>query len=165
MMIKQAGKYLAQATKNVLAPEIDTYIFATIGTAIATGAIAANTITGATTSANAYTNFTNLTAALTDGEAPEEGRVAAVTPAFYNAFKQSGTLDASDLGLKDRKSGVAGMIDGVKIVIVPSTRMPADTDVIIGHPDAVCAPETQNDDERKTYSSTKRPKQPFPSPS
>ena len=141
MMIKKPGKYLAQATKNVLAPEIDTYIFSIIGAAIATAAIGDHTITAATTSLTAYKDFTNLNAAITNSEVPEEGRVAAVTPTFYNFYKQSNVLDASDLGLKDRKGGVVGMIDGVKIILVPASRMPANTDVIIGHPGAVCAPE------------------------
>jgi hypothetical protein len=141
MMIKKPGKYLAQATKNVLVPEIDTYIFSIIGAAIATAAIGDNTITAATTSLTAYKDFTNLNAAITNSEVPEEGRVAAVTPTFYNFYKQSNVLDASDLGLKDRKGGVVGMIDGVKIILVPASRMPANTDVIIGHPGAVCAPE------------------------
>lgn len=145
MMIKKQGKYLAQATKNVMVPEMDTYIFQTLATAITTANLAGHVITAATTSSTAYVDFTNLTAAIRDSEAPEEGLVAAVTATFYNAFKNSSKLDASDLGLKDRKSGVVGMIDGVKIVIVPATRMPANTDVIIAHPGATTAPEKLTD--------------------
>lgn len=139
--IKVPAKYLAQATKNVLVPEIDTYVFATIGAAITSAALSGHTITNATSTSNVYTNFTTLNAQITDDEANEEGRVAAVTPSWYNTYKQSNTLDASDLGYQDRKKGVVGMIDGVKIVVVPSTRMPANTDVIIAHPGATCAPE------------------------
>lgn len=146
MMIKKPGKYLAQATKNVLVPEIDTYIFQTLVTAVdnaitATTISAGHKITDATTKENAYTNFTNLNAVITNDEAPEEGRVAGVTADFYNAYKQSGVLDASDLGYQDRKNGVVGKIDNVKIIIVPSSRMPSKTDVIIGHPGSACAPE------------------------
>lgn len=141
MNIKTPGKYLAQVVKNKMVPEIDTYIFQTIVTA---GEVAnRDDIVGdaATTSGNAYSNFVDINAQITDDEAPEEGRVAACTANFYNKLKQSTILDASELGLKDRKSGVMGMVDGVKIVVVPSGRMPANTDLIISHPSVCVAPE------------------------
>lgn len=141
MMIRQTGKYVKQATKNVLVPEFDTYIFQTIVTA----GEAANrddiVADAATSSANAYTNFVDINTDITDEEAPEEGRVAAMTADYYGKLKQSGFVTDSDLGYKDKKSGVLGTVDGVKIVIVPSGRMPANTDLIISHPDVCVAPE------------------------
>lgn len=141
MMIRKPGKYLAQATKNVLVPEIDTYIFQTIVTA---GAVANRddiVSDAATTSANAYTNFVDINADITDNEAPEEGRVAGMTADYYNMLKQSGFVLASEKGQSSRHSGDLGTVDGVKIVIVPSSRMPANTDLIISHPVACVAPE------------------------
>lgn len=141
MMIRKPGKYLAQATKNVLVPELDTYIFQTIVTA---GEVANRddiVADAATSSSNAYTNFVDINADITDEEAPEEGRVAAMTADYYGKLKQSGFVTDSDLGYKDKKSGVLGTVDGVKIVIVPSGRMPANTDLIITHPSVCMAPE------------------------
>ena len=144
MMIRKPGKYLAQATKNVLVPEMDTYIFQTIAT---TGAVYNRddiTSDGATDANNAYTNFTKINADITDKEAPEEGRVAAMTATYYNLLKQSGFVLDSDLAYKDRKSGYLGTVDGVEIVIVPSSRMPSTSgaiDLLISHPDATVAPE------------------------
>jgi len=144
MMIRKPGKYLAQATKNVLVPEMDAYIFQTIAT---TGAVYDRddiVADGATSSANAYTNFTAINANITDNEAPEEGRVAAMTATYYNFLKQSGFVLNSDLAYKDRKSGYLGTVDGVEIVIVPSNRMPSTSgaiDLLISHPDATVAPE------------------------
>lgn len=151
MAIRKPGAYLAQATKNVLVPEIDTYIFATIGTAAgtagrATGAGTAITTasgigSGATTSSNAYSNLTALNANVTDNEAPLEGRVCAMTATYYNLLKQSNYVLASEISQQGRKSGDLGTVDGLPITIVPSSRMPANTDLIIAHPDATVAPE------------------------
>jgi hypothetical protein len=63
MMIRKPGKYLAQATKNVLTPEIDTFNFATLGAAAALNTGARSTAivaAAATTSSNAYTNLLAL---------------------------------------------------------------------------------------------------------
>jgi hypothetical protein len=151
--IRQAGRYLAQVTREKLIPEIDTYIFQTITTAgevdnrddIATDA--------ATTAANAWTNFLLLTADITNNEAPEEGRVAAMTASYYNFLKQSGMVLDSESGQGTRHSGDLGTVDNVRIVIVPSARMPANTDLIISHPSVCVAPEKLED-----YTLHKNPK-------
>jgi hypothetical protein len=141
MMVRKPGKYLAQATRNILVPEIDTYIIAAIVTAGALFNRDDIVADGATTSANAYTNFTDIVADIIDNDGPSEGLVALATPAFVAKLKQAAPFDGSDIGLKDRKAGVVTMIDGVKIVKVPSSRFPANTDLVITHPMVVVAPE------------------------
>ena len=140
-MVRKPSKYLAQATKNVTVPEIDTYIIQTIVTA----GEAANrddiVSDAATTAANAYTNFLAINADISDNEAPVDGRVALLTPEYVSFLKQSTLLDSSDLSYKDKKDGVLGKIDGVKLVEVPSARMPANTDLVITHPSVCVAPE------------------------
>lgn len=152
--IRKPAKFLAQELKNVVVPEIDTYRLATLATAGAlttdfngTTVTARNAIVtaGATSSANAYSNFTTLTAAITDGEAPDDGRVALMTAQYYNLLKQSGFVLNSDIAYKDRKSGDLGMVDNCEVVIVPSSRMPANTDLIITHSDNMVAPEKLRD--------------------
>ncbi len=144
MMIRKPGSYLAQATKNVLVPEIDTYIFQSIATTAAVynrDDIAADT---ATTASNAWTNLTLIGADITDNEAPEEGRIAAMTAAYYNFLKQSGMVLASDIGQNIRQSGDLGTVDNNKVVVVPSSRMPTTSgavDLIVSHPSATVAPE------------------------
>jgi hypothetical protein len=139
--VRQAGKYLAQSTRNKMVPEIDAYIFQTIVTA---GEVASRddiVSDAATTAVNAYTNFTEITADITDNEAPEEGRVAAMTADYYNMLKQGGfVLDTGGFE-KSRHSGDLGEVDNCKVVIVPSSRMPAATDLIISHPSVCVAPE------------------------
>lgn len=144
LMIKKPGKYLAQATKNVLTPEIDTYILSTIATAGAVGDRDDIVADAATSSSNAYTNFLTINAQITDDECPTEGRVAAMTSAYYNLLKQGGFVLDSDSAYRDRKSGNLGTVDGVEVVIVPSNRMPSTSgaiDLLITHPMATVAPE------------------------
>ena len=143
--IKRPAKYLAQVTKNKMVPEIDTYIFQTITTA---GELADRddiVADAATSTSNAYSNFTDINADITNKEAPEEGRVAAMTPTYYNKLKQTTIFDSSDTGLADRKKGSFGKLDGVEVVVVPSTRMPVNTDLIISHPMVCVAPEKLKD--------------------
>lgn len=152
--IRKPAKFLAQATKNVLVPEIDTYRLATLATAGALtnggnyGTITArNNIVaaGATTSANAFSNFLTLNANITDNEAPEEGRVAIMTATYYNFLKQGGFVLDSDAGQAKLSSGDLGQVDGVQIVVCPSSRMPSNTDLIITHPSNMTAPEKLRD--------------------
>ncbi len=141
MMIRKPGKYLAQATKNVLVPEIDAYVFQTLVTA---GALANRddiVADAATTAANAYTNFLAINADITDNEGTEEGRVAAMTAAYYNMLKQGGFVLDSDKGQGILQTGALGTVDNVKVFVVPSSRMPASTDLIISHPSVCTAPE------------------------
>jgi hypothetical protein len=139
--VRSPGKYLAQATKNVTIPEIDTYVIAAIVTAGETASRDDIVADAATTAANAYTNFLAINADISNGEAPDGGRVALCTPAYVSFLKQSTLLSSSDVSSRDKKSGVMGMLDGVKIVEVPSARFPANTDLVITHADVTVAPE------------------------
>lgn len=148
LAIRQPGKYLAQATKNVLVPEMDTYILQTIATAGALYNRDDIVTDAATTANNAYTNFLDINANITDNEAPEEGRVAGMTAAYYNFLKQGGFVLDSDSAYRDRKSGNLGTVDGVKVTIIPSSRMPITSgaiDLLITHPSVTVAPEKLED--------------------
>lgn len=141
MEVRKPAKFLAQATKNVLVPEIDTYRLAALGTAGATYNRDDIVADAATTASNAYTNFLAINANITDNEAPESGRVAIMTAAYYNFLKQGGFVLDSDKGQGKLDSGSLGQVDGCEVVICPSGRMPANTDLIITHPSVMCAPE------------------------
>lgn len=148
LMIRQPGKYLAQATKNVLVPEMDTYILQTIATAGATATRDNIVADAATTAVNAYTNFLAINADITDHEAPTEGRVAGMTATYYNFLKQGGFVLDSDSAYRDRKTGNLGTVDGVDVTIIPSNRMPSTSgaiDLLITHPMATVAPEKLTD--------------------
>jgi hypothetical protein len=121
--------------------EIDTYVLATIGTAAGVANRDDIVADAATTASNAYTNFLAITADITDNEAPEEGRVALMTAAYYNMLKQGGFVLDSDKGQTKLESGSLGTVDNCQVVVVPSGRMPANTDMIITHPSVTVAPE------------------------
>lgn len=148
LAVRQPGKYLAQATKNVLVPEMDAYILQTIATAGNTASRDAIVAKSATSSANAYSNFTTINAQITDNEAPTEGRVCGMTANYYNLLKQGGFVLNSDTAYADRKSGDLGDVDGCPVTIIPSGRMPSTSgaiDLVITHPSATVAPEKLED--------------------
>jgi len=68
------------------------------------------------TKANSYEVILNLTEALDKQNVWEDNRITFVSPWYANLLKQSGFLDASDLGLQTRFKGYIGMVDWVKIV-------------------------------------------------
>ena len=140
MGVTEAGKFLARQVKEVITPEIDTYVLAAIGTAAATANRDDIATDAATTAANAYVDFLAINADISDNEVPEDGRVAVMTAQYYNFLKQSGFVLASDTAYGDLKKGSLGTVDGVKVVICPSSRMPANTNLIITHPVATTAP-------------------------
>lgn len=148
LAIRNPGAFLAQATKNVLVPEMDTYILQTIATA-GNGASRDGIVAkAATTSTNAFSNFTTINAQITDDECPTEGRVCGMTSNYYNLLKQSGFVLNADNAYEDRKTGNLGTVDGVPVQIIPSSRMPATSgaiDLVITHPSATVAPEKLED--------------------
>lgn len=131
----EAGKVLSRTIKDVVVPHLDKYRFAKM-------AEKAKTKEEVTiTKDNAYEELTILNEKLDDLEIPAEGRTAYVTPKMYRLLKNSADviLD-TDISQEQRAMGVLGMIDGLQIVKVPSTRMPERVNAIVVGRDAVVAP-------------------------
>ena len=136
LMIKEAGKALARQIDEVVIPEIDIYRLSKIAAGAGTSASPA-----AITEANAYTAFLDGQMALTEAKAPIAGRVAYVTPAYYKFLKlDNAFIKASDIAQNMLVRGQVGMVDGVPIIVVPTTYLPDKTDFIITNPIACCAP-------------------------
>lgn len=141
--VMAAGKALARQIDEVIVPEIDIYRLAAMSAAAIT---AGNTATAAITKANAYEQFLNANAVIDDKKVPVSGRIAFVTPAFYNFIKLDSTfVKASEIGQKMLINGQVGEVDGVKIVKVPTTYLPANHAFIIAHPSATVAAEKLED--------------------
>lgn len=138
MMVKEAGRSLRRQIDEVTVPEIDIYRLAAIAAAaVANGGSA----TAAITASNAYTKFLDGNAYLDENKVPLAGRVAFVTPAYYNFLKLDPSfLKASDMGQEMLVKGQVGEVDGVKIIKVPSTYFPANSAFIIAHKEATVAP-------------------------
>jgi N4-gp56 family major capsid protein len=142
-MVMEAGKALARQIDEVITPEIDVYRLAAMSAA---GIAAGNTATAAITSANAYSKFLDAGAALDEDKVPAAGRVAFVTPTFYNFIKLDPTFTkATEIAQNMLIKGQVGEIDGVKIVKVPSTYLPANTAFLITHQIATVAPKKLQD--------------------
>lgn len=142
-MVMEAGKALARQIDEIIVPEIDTYRLA----AMSAAAIAAgSTATAAITAANAYSSLLNGNAMMHDNKVPMTGRIAFVTPAYYNFLKlDNNFLSANEIAQDKKINGQIGEVDGTKIVMVPSTYLPANHAFIITHPVATVAPKKLED--------------------
>ena len=141
--VKDAGKALARQIDEVIVPEIDSYRL----TVMATAATAAGgTATAAVDATNAYKVLLDAGEYMSDNKVPITGRVAFVTPSYYNFLKQDNAfIKASDLGQRMLVNGQVGEVDGVRIIMVPSSYFPADTAFIMCHPSATVAAQQLTD--------------------
>lgn len=132
----QAGTALARQLREVVIPEVDAYRYAKLATAAGTKAAAA-----ALTKENIYDAILKGTETLDDNKVPLVGRFIVVTPATYNLIKQAkdfmlDTEVAQDMKIK----GVVAMLDGMPVIKIPTSMLPANTGFTIGHPSACTAP-------------------------
>ena len=136
MMTMDAGKALQRQIDEVIIPELDIYRLSKI--CVGAGTASAET---AITADNAYTAFLAGTEALTDGKAPMNGRIAYVTANYFSMIKQDNMfIKQSETGQQVAFNGQVGMVDGVPIIVVPSSYLPENTAFVITNPIATCAP-------------------------
>jgi N4-gp56 family major capsid protein len=128
----QGNKILSRQINEIWIPEVDAYRIA----AMATAAVAnLATATVAVTASNAYENFLKATEWFGNKKIPMQKRVAFCSYAFYSFIKQDPAfMLASDVAMNEKINGMVGMIDGVKLVPVPSTYLPANTAFVMCHP-------------------------------
>lgn len=133
--VTKPGTILARQVREVIVPEVNAYVLAVINTA---GAVANRddiVSDAATTASNAYTNFLSIQADISNNLGTTSGRVAVMTPAYYNMLKQGGFVLDSDKGQGKLESGNLGTVDGCMVVIHNSAEMPSNCDLIITHKD------------------------------
>ncbi|MDR0326307.1 MAG: N4-gp56 family major capsid protein [Oscillospiraceae bacterium] len=135
MMTQEAGKALSRQIDEVVVPEIEVYRIAQM----TGGAGLKKTL--AVTPANAYDCFLEAVNALTEAKVPPAGRVALVTPRFYKAIK----LDPSFMRSCDTAqamliTGQVGLVDGVPLILAPSSYFPAGVGFVLTHSSATAAP-------------------------
>ena len=135
--VMEAGKALARQLSEVVIPEVDAYRFATI----VAGADTDRIKTAAITKENAYEAVLDGQVKLTDASVPVAGRVLHVSPKFYKFIKLDPTfVKNSDLGQEITITGQVGMIDGMPVVLTPTTRLPQGVEFVIAHPVATTSP-------------------------
>lgn len=131
-----AASALARQQREVIVPEVDSYVYGIMCTNAGTKPTAA-----ALTADNIYTQILAASQALDDAEAPEVGRVLVVSPAVYVLMKQcKQIIMETDIGVELRLKGVLATLDGANIVKVPSVRLPANFGFLLAHPVATVAP-------------------------
>jgi hypothetical protein len=138
MMVTEAGSTLQRQIEVVCVPNTDIYRLAAVAAYAVTNS---QTTTVALTSSNVYVQFLARQQTLDDAKVPADGRVAFVTPATYALLKQdSNFIKASDMAQSMLKKGVVGDVDGVTIVKVPTSYLPANAGFIILHNSVLVAP-------------------------
>lgn len=135
--VKEAGKALARQVDEVIVPEIDVYRLTTMATA---ATAAGGTDTAAVTKNNAYEVLLAGGEYMSDNKVPLTSRVAFITPAFHSFIKLDPSFNrASDMNQKMLVNGQVGEVDGVKLIVVPSSYLPASTAFVMAHPAATVA--------------------------
>lgn len=132
----QAATALERQTREVVIPEIDSYVYGVMCENAGTKAEAK-----ALTKTNIYTEILAGNQVLDDNDVPETGRVLMVTPAVYTLMKQCADITMeTDIGNDMRIKGVIGMLDGCTVIKVPSARLPENFGFMLCHPCATVAP-------------------------
>lgn len=134
MGVLKPGAILARQTREVIIPFIDSYVLQTMFTAMGVAGNDVIITPGATTSANAYSNFLTLRSYSINAGGPEEGYRAVMTATYYNDVKLSGFVTTGDAAQRIKQSGFLGDIDGTPVKIASSGRMPSNVDLMIVHP-------------------------------
>jgi LysM repeat protein len=138
MMVTEAGSTLQRQIEVVCVPNTDIYRLAAIASYAVTNS---QVTTVALTSSNVYIQFLARQQTLDDARVPADGRVAFVTPATYALLKQdSNFIKASNDAQEMLQKGVVGDVDGVTIVKVPTSYLPANAGFIIIHNSVLVAP-------------------------
>lgn len=148
----QAASALARQNREVIIPEIDSYVYgimaAGAGTKATAKALAATSI---------YADILDASKALDDAEIPETSRVLIVSPTTYQLMKKADDIILNtEIGEDMRLRGVIANLDGAKVIKVPANRLPSKFGFMLCHPSATVAPvklEDYNIHEDTIYSS------------
>ena len=138
-MVLDAGKAVSRQLREVVIPEYDKYVFATLAKA---ASAKGHTAATAATKSNAYELFLNAQEALGDANVPDQGRIAFCSYKFANLLKQDPSfMKYSNMSQEMVIKGIMGEVDGVKIVKVPASRLPEGCSFILTHPIAATGPK------------------------
>lgn len=138
MGVLKPSTVLARQIREEVVPEVDAYVLQVMATAGAAANRDDIVTDAATTKDNAWTNLTALKANIVDNEGKDSGLFAVMTAAYYNMLLNSGFVLASDRGQSKNETGDLGTVDGMKVKIAPSSRMPSTSgaiDLLITHPE------------------------------
>ena len=137
----EAASALARQQREVVIPEVDSYVYNVMATGAGTKPAAVTL-----TETNIYSEILKATEALDDAEAPESGRVLVVSPSVYLLMKRSQDITMeTEIGSDMRLKGVISNVDGAAVVRIPSARLPEGFGFMLCHPCACVAPTKLED--------------------
>lgn len=136
-----AASALARQVREVVIPEVDTYVYSVMTTGAGQKPAAV-----ALTADNIYTEIIKANNALDNEEVPETGRVIVVTPDVYLMMKQcKDIVMETNIGNDLRLKGVISNLDGASVIKVPKKRLPANFGFMVAHSVACVAPTKLED--------------------
>jgi len=137
----QAASALARQQREVVIPEVDTYVYGVMCEGAGTKAEPIEL-----TSDNIYDEILKGTQALDDALVPEDGRTIVVTPATYKLMKRCSDITMeTDIGNDMRIKGVIAVLDGCSVIRVPAARLPEYFGFMVAHSSATVAPTKLED--------------------
>lgn len=129
----EAAAALARQLREVVNPERDKYIYEKMTGGAGLKPSKIDQVT--------YEAILEATALMDENEVPDVERVLVVTPRGYAALKKELQAPAyASLSEEQRASGVIGYLDGMAVIKVPSSYLPANFGFMIAHPSATVAP-------------------------
>ena len=142
MMVTEASKSVKRQVREVSVPNTDIYRLATLQ---AYAVAQAQSATAALTTSVAYNKLLAQNDAMTDAKVPEDGRYCFLTSATYSLLKQDSTFSKNcDLVYADLKKGIIGQVDGITLIKVPASYLPANTGYLLVHETVLVAPTKFN---------------------
>lgn len=131
----EAGRALRRQVDEVVIPTVDKYRLKVMADN------AGGSGTGAISKTTAYDALLDGTNHLLENGAPQTGRIAYVSPTFYKSIKQDTSFVRSgDASQEMLVSGSVGLVDGVNIIPVPASYLPANVAFILTHKMATIGP-------------------------
>lgn len=136
-----AASALARQQREVVIPEVDTYVYGVMAAGAGTKPVAV-----ALSETNIYDEILKATAALDNAEVPETGRVLVVAPDVYLLMKRCKDITMeTDIGNDMRLRGVVSNLDGANVLKIPASRLPKNFGFMLAHPCATVAPTKLED--------------------
>jgi N4-gp56 family major capsid protein len=129
MMVTEANKAVKRQIREVSIPTTDKYVLTTLQ---AYAVANSQSATAALTASNAYTKLLAANAVLDDALVPPDDRVVFLSASTYNLLKLDQNFSKQcDTAYADLKKGILGMIDGITLVKVPVSYLPANTGYLL----------------------------------
>lgn len=131
-----AASALARQLREVVIPEVDSYIYGkmTAGAGTKANAVLSNE--------NIYDEIIKAGNALDNAGVPETGRQLVVTPDVLVLMKKcKDIVMETEIGNDLRLKGVIANLDGANVLKVPAVRLPENFGFMLCHPCATVAPE------------------------